>query len=473
MLAIALVLPFVGPWLNDRQPIPPRVVATQDDAGSIPKVPAPSTAPALREPSQVPSSPNTPTPAQRWAAVAEELHPLWDRNWDKTIAILKIFLSEYPDHTGAIDKLYAAHDAYGQQLLQAGNIPGGVAQIVYSRSLRGESIRDLLANGPEHVAAARRAYTELWLTRKPVLVKRCMTRSSEVVSITFQSRDTVIGVLTHDGVMSLWQFPDCRQTQSLAAGARHANFSVDGSLLATATGDGVITVWNLSTGGTLPTAPQYSSGIRGRSILGFTNSNRGILAMMGNSILEYSLINGNAIGRYDVSLPYGRYIDGWSRSGDLVTLTPLHSHSSYLINIGDPGYMRELLIDRAHYGGRMSPDQKVFSWFGCEGNKLGIGLTSLPEGKTMNVLVLNAECPRGYVLDLEFSPDGRLLASSDDMQGSGSRVLVWNGDDGRVAWALEERGARKATALSWTDDGRMVAFGRSDGWVEVWEPGRR
>ncbi len=72
----------------------------------------------------------------------------------------------------------------------------------------------------------------------------------------------------------------------------------------------------------------------------------------------------------------------------------------------------------------------------------------------------------GRLVDLELSPDGRLLAGANE----GGAVLLWDSVSGRLERTLATDGA-SARALSWSSDGRLLAIGRADGRLELREVG--
>jgi RNA polymerase sigma factor (sigma-70 family) len=73
---------------------------------------------------------------------------------------------------------------------------------------------------------------------------------------------------------------------------------------------------------------------------------------------------------------------------------------------------------------------------------------------------------RSYVLDMAFSPDGRLLVTASEQKGS---VFVWETATGKRVAALPEGLPIGATAVAFSSDGRFLATALPEGALRVWE----
>lgn len=88
-------------------------------------------------------------------------------------------------------------------------------------------------------------------------------------------------------------------------------------------------------------------------------------------------------------------------------------------------------------------------------------LWDLATGKPLSILVGHDD----WVLDLAFSPDGRLLVS-----GSHDRTLrLWNPATGEHLRILEGHGD-SVTSVAFSPDGRLLASGSQDKTLRLWDP---
>lgn len=96
-------------------------------------------------------------PEERWTSTLAQAEAAWGAHWPKAVAALETFRVDFPDHSGAKEKLYAALLAYGQDLLQSDRVREGSVVLERARILlpqRDEATSALLALTPVTVPKA-------------------------------------------------------------------------------------------------------------------------------------------------------------------------------------------------------------------------------------------------------------------------------------------------------------------------------
>src|SRR5262249_44659712 len=73
------------------------------------------------------------------------------------------------------------------------------------------------------------------------------------------------------------------------------------------------------------------------------------------------------------------------------------------------------------------------------------------------------------VYKLEFSPDGKLLASA----GRDRRVILWDVEARRMARELSGAHTQRVTAVKFSPDGRLVASGGPESHIYIWDLSRK
>lgn len=143
---------------------PPAILASTPSPVPIiapPAAPVPtSTAVPTSTPAPSPTETPSPTADQAWAETLAQLDEVWQRDWDRAIALLEAFQSAYPDFQPAAEKLYAALVASGERLIRAGDVEAGSAQLQRARDLlpeRSEAPAALLALTPTPTSPPRPA----------------------------------------------------------------------------------------------------------------------------------------------------------------------------------------------------------------------------------------------------------------------------------------------------------------------------
>lgn len=96
-------------------------------------------------------------PEERWTFTLAQAEAAWGAHWPRAVAALETFRVDFPDHSAAKEKLYAALLAYGQDLLQSDRVREGSVVLERARVLlpqRDEATSALLALTPATVPKA-------------------------------------------------------------------------------------------------------------------------------------------------------------------------------------------------------------------------------------------------------------------------------------------------------------------------------
>lgn len=110
----------------------------------------------------------------------------------------------------------------------------------------------------------------------------------------------------------------------------------------------------------------------------------------------------------------------------------------------------------------VSPDGKWIAWGSATGQ---IWLVDLGAG---NKQIKLDDHHTGPINALDFSPDGKLLASG----GQDARVAIWSVDDKMFLRGLSGH-RQEIEAVRFTPDGKRVASAGADGVILLWDPGRQ
>lgn len=145
------------------------------------------------------------------------------------------------------------------------------------------------------------------------------------------------------------------------------------------------------------------------------------------------------------------------------------SSTSVMIWDTETGELTRILPCAGQFG--FSPDGKHIAGMVPHGDdqseagkRYDVRIYELKTGKAVKTLACQHDTKESWILWIEFSPDGRLLAVAD-WNGTAS---VWNVDSGRVVKAITEHKAGVHVAR-FSPDGKTLATGSEDKTLRLWK----
>jgi RNA polymerase sigma factor (sigma-70 family) len=264
-----------------------------------------------------------------------------------------------------------------------------------------------------------------------------------------------------------------REVQGQAHQGPSLAFSPDGSVLASVSVfDGVIRLWDVKTGRMVGPAGGHEGAVTatqflpGGKLLVTGSEDEGVARL-------WDRASGKELRAFVPRLPFLTAL-ACSPDGKILAAGGVSSKTVRLVDVATGRELRRLEAPHSE-AVAFSPDGKVLASSGL--NQGGIRLWDVATGRPLRLL---AKTDNGEVRDLAFSPDGKLLAAGrhdyavqvwDLAAGLPLAVAAqWN-EGLKVKHSLHGLHAR----VAFSPDGRMLAVGRPDGSVTLWElaTGRR
>lgn len=301
----------------------------------------------------------------------------------------------------------------------------------------------------ELLAACEYSDVEIWDARSGERRAKFESRHDDVTAITFSPDSSVVALGTEAGFLELWNLKSQQLTYvTLAAEGEvtHLSFTSDGKWIAIR-GEGDATV----------------------SIVGISNDEVMRSVKVRNS--RRASERGTTVGL--AFHPDGKLLMAAGSDG----LMSVWDVESMRMSNVLPITMRDVRQVRATVDGQwivVADDKKIMGFNAEDFVKPAASmdspivrsrnpwLPSGPSGFSLPTAVLEGH--REFVQDVEYSRDGRLIASAGDDQ----QIIIWNADTGEMIRALKGHSGR-VLSVAFSSDAKRLVSGSDDNTVRLWD----
>jgi WD40 repeat protein len=303
--------------------------------------------------------------------------------------------------------------------------------------------------------------------------------TTRAYSVAFSPDGKILASASWDGTIKLWETKSWRELRTLAGhgwGVYKAVFSPDGKQLASASRDATIKIWDVATGANTRTLIADSLAVKsvawspdGRLLA--SSGNDGVVKLWDAAsgrelrVLKHAWREGRAgLVSYVLFSPDGKTLAArnWDGTVSIFEVSTGHeSHTLALVN--EFGGISSLAFS---HDGRLvaAADEgtKVKFWDIGSGQLVRTLVSPPVTGITIQIV------------SLAFSLDGRLLASGEVRIDDAHReyygvVKLWNLESGRVEHEAVAH-VMDPDSVAFSPDGKLLASGGADGGVKLWDP---
>jgi WD40 repeat protein/tRNA A-37 threonylcarbamoyl transferase component Bud32 len=283
------------------------------------------------------------------------------------------------------------------------------------------------------------------------------SQSQPILSVAFSANGEILASASHDNTIQLWNTATGKALNALPDHVDALAFSPHGNTLATAEWDGTIKQWDMTNAQVLATLDGHSGKV---NCVAFSPDSH-ILASGGSdrTVRLWDL----AAEKLVRTLPgHKADVTSVAFSPDGRTLASASLDSTIRLWDASSGALLRTLSGHARPVNSVafSPDGRTLASASDDSTIL---LWDLSTGKVTRALTGHT----GPVRTVAFSPDGHTLASG----GDDSTVKLWHVSGATGAYATLQGQAATINSVAFSHDGNLLASGSADNSVRIWYMG--
>ncbi len=292
----------------------------------------------------------------------------------------------------------------------------------------------------------------------PLPKVRTLGHSEAVNAISWSPGGSVLASASSDSAVRLWDVASGNELRTLTGHdgqALSVSFSPDGSLLASASSDATARLWDVASGKLLRTLGGHSGQVLSVSFspdgrtLASASSDRTVRLWDVASGRPQRTLSGHSGQALSVSFSPDGTLLASASSDNTVRLWDVASGEVLRTLSGHSGWVRSVSF---------SPDG---TFLASASNDNTVRLWDLASGNEPRILNGHGD----WVWSVSFSPDGRVLASASDDK----TVRLWDVASGHELRSLSVYGDPRFVSVSFSPNSEILAAASNDGALWLWE----
>ncbi|MFB2768952.1 hypothetical protein ACE1AT_06600 [Pelatocladus sp. BLCC-F211] len=278
-----------------------------------------------------------------------------------------------------------------------------------------------------------------------------------VYGVSFSPNGKMLASASADKTVKLWDTSTGQEIKTLTGhtdSVYGVSFSPDGKMLATASRDNTVKLWDTSTGKEIKTLTGHTKWVYGVS---FSPDGKMLASASADNTVK--LWDTNTGKQIKTLTGHTNSVNGVSFSPDGKMLASASGDNTVKLWDTSTGQEIKTLTGHKSWANRLnfSPDGKILA---TASSDYTVKLWDTSTGKEIKTLIGH----RNAVQDVNFSPDGKMLASTS----VDKTVKLWDTSTYKEIKTLTEH-TNPVYGVSFSPDGKMLATASADYTVKLWD----